>query len=173
MWILGLNLVLIFYFFQDKFWNSKQKINFISWVVKQPILNQTIRSNCDSNHWPCNFWNKQNIILFTLHWRFNVTCTLARMFTRHEVWLVIKGSNSPGQWGHWGSSRSAEEADASSGPEHSPAAGHSETHSQQRQHSLFSIIAWLFNTPVNFCSWRALTSTEDQTRQKCSNLLKF
>lgn len=44
------------------------------------------------------------------------------------VWLMANvDGNLPGQWGRWGSSQFAGEADASSGQGHSPAAAHSET----------------------------------------------
>lgn len=41
--------------------------------------------------------------------------------------VMDKQGDSPGRWGHWGSSQSAGGADASSGRGHSPAASQSET----------------------------------------------
>lgn len=53
----------------------------------------------------------------------------------NEVFLpVSEAGDSPGQWGHWGSSLSAEAVDASSGPEHSPAGGQPKTNKRDRGH---------------------------------------
>lgn len=73
------------------------------------------------------------IVLFVSEWHLSVrrnNNTVSPFFNHrishlHAAWVYLLRKtrrHSPGQWGRWGSSRFAEEADASSDPEHSRAA---------------------------------------------------
>lgn len=95
----------------------------------------------------------------TLYFHTNQTsCVLCiYSFTQHRSHT---DTHSPGRWGHWGSSRSVVEANASWGPEHNPTAGHSvQTHKHDiNQHNthIYMSTTQLTDTLCSVCDVNVL-----------------